>query len=498
LVHTRWITGGAAALVVAAAVVPGPLRADGAGSGATATSAQAAPRAPATQNDEALLKKAHAIHDKVIALDTHNDISPADFTAARNYTQRLDTQVNLPKMVEGGLDASFFVVYTGQGELTPAGFDNAYKQAVEKFDAVHRLTEQIAPDKIQLALTSADVRRINAAGKKVALIGVENGYPLGGDEQVALARVKEFYDRGARYMSLAHNGHSQLSDSNTGEREGWKWNGLSPLGRKVIVEMNRVGIMIDVSHPSKASMMQALELSTAPIIASHSAVRALADVSRNMDDEQLLALKKNGGVIQVVAFNSYVKTDSPERRQALDALVKEFGLPPGTQLGGRGGRGGGRGRGGAGDAAPGAGAAPGTPAAAAAAAGAAAGRGGRQGGGRANPLAQLSEEQQAALQTKLAALNEKFPPPARATVQDFVNHIDYAVKRIGIDHVGISSDFDGGGGIDGWNGADETFNVTLELVKRGYTVDQIGKLWSGNLLRVMDDVQKAAAKMSKS
>ena len=452
--HTKWIHGGVAALLVMVAIAPGTVRAARDG-GQTAPAAPAAAKTPA---EEALIKKAHAIHDKVIALDTHNDISPANFTAERNYTQRLDTQVNLPKMIEGGLDASFFIVYTGQGPLTPEGYDAAYKEAIAKFDAVHRLTEQIAPDKIQLALTAADVRRINASGKKVALIGVENGYPLGDDEAVALKRVTEFYDRGARYMSLAHNGHSQLSDSNTGEREGWKWNGLSPLGKKVIAEMNRVGIMIDVSHPSKASMMQAVALSKAPIIASNSGVRALADVSRNMDDEQLLALKKNGGVIQVVAFNSYVKTDSPERKQALDAVAKEFGLPPGTQLGGRGGR----------------------------------------GGGRANPLGQLSSEKQAELQTRLTALNEKFPPPGRATVADFVNHIDYAVKKIGLDHVGISSDFDGGGGVDGWNGADETFNVTLELVRRGYTEEQIGKLWSGNLLRVMDEVQKIAGKPAKS
>ena len=452
--HTKWIHGGVAALLVMVAIAPGTVRAARDG-GQTAPAAPAAAKTPA---EEALIKKAHAIHDKVIALDTHNDISPANFTAERNYTQRLDTQVNLPKMIEGGLDASFFIVYTGQGPLTPEGYDAAYKEAIAKFDAVHRLTEQIAPDKIQLALTAADVRRINASGKKVALIGVENGYPLGDDEAVALKRVTEFYDRGARYMSLAHNGHSQLSDSNTGEREGWKWNGLSPLGKKVIAEMNRVGIMIDVSHPSKASMMQAVALSKAPIIASHSGVRALADVSRNMDDEQLLALKKNGGVIQVVAFNSYVKTDSPERKEALDAVAREFGLPPGTQLGGRGGR----------------------------------------GGGRANPLGQLSSEKQAELQTRLTALNEKFPPPGRATVADFVNHIDYAVKKIGLDHVGISSDFDGGGGVDGWNGADETFNVTLELVRRGYTEEQIGKLWSGNLLRVMDEVQKIAGKPAKS
>ena len=214
-------------------------------------------------------------------------------------------------MFEGGLDASFFIVYVGQGPLTPEGYESAYKQAVAKFDAVHRLTEQIAPDKIQLALTAADVRRINATGKKVALIGVENGYPLGDDEKIALARVKEFYDRGARYMSLAHNGHSQLSDSNTGEREGWKWNGLSPLGKKVIAEMNRVGIMIDVSHPSKESMMQAVALSKAPIIASHSAVRVLADVSRNMDDEQLLALKKNGGVSRSSPSTRTSRRDSP-------------------------------------------------------------------------------------------------------------------------------------------------------------------------------------------
>ena len=311
----------------------------------------AAPAARGRQSaDEALIKKARAIHDKVIALDTHVDINPADFTAERNYTQRLDTQVNLPKMVEGGLDAVFLIVYVGQPSLQstpdafePSGYERAYKAAIEKFDAMHRLTETIAPDKIGLALTAADVRRIAASGRKVALIGVENGYPLGTD----ISRVKEFYDRGARYMSLAHNGHSQLSDSNTGEAEGWKWNGLSPLGKQVIAEMNRVGIMIDVSHPSKESMMQAMQISKAPIIASHSAARALCNHSRNLDDEQLLALKKNGGVMQTVAFATYVKsTDTPERAAALDALRKEFGLPAGTPLGGRGGRGG-RGRGGA-------------------------------------------------------------------------------------------------------------------------------------------------------
>ena len=430
----------------------------------------AAPRAGQAA-DDTLVKKARAIHDTVIALDTHVDIDPEVFTAERNYTQRLDTQVDLPKMTEGGLDAVFMVVYVGQPSLQttpdafePSGYDRAYTTAIEKFDAIHRLTEKIAPDKIQLALTAADVRRILASGRKVALIGVENGYPIGTD----MARVKEFYDRGARYLSLAHNGHSQLSDSNTGETEGWKWNGLSPLGRQVIAELNRVGIMIDVSHPSKASMMQAIELSRAPIIASHSSARALCNHSRNLDDEQLLALKKNGGVVQTVAFANYVKTtDTPARTAALDALRKEFGLPAATPLGGRG-RGGRGGRGGA-------------------AAGAAQGR------GRQNALAQLSPERRTELDKRVEDVNAKFPPLPRATVKDFVDHIDYIVKKIGIDHVGISSDFDGGGGIEGWDSASETFNVTLELVRRGYTEEQIGKIWSGNLLRVMDQVAKVAA-----
>ena len=399
--------------------------------------------------DAALVDKAKGIHERVITLDTHDDINPDNFTRQQNYTQRLETQVNLPKMVEGGLDASFFIVYVGQGPLTPEGYDGAYKQAVAKFDAVHHLTKEIAPGQIELALTAADVNRIAKSGKKVALIGIENAYSLGTD----ITRVKEFYDRGGRYMSLAHNGHSQLADSNTGERDGkWLHNGLSELGQQAIDEMNKWGIMVDLSHPSKAANLQAIALSKAPVIASHSAARALADHSRNMDDEQLLALKKNGGVIQAVAFASYVKVnkpDSPERAAAILALRKTVGLSaPG---GGPGGPGGGRGG-----------------------------------------LNALSPEQRAKFDAGVADIDKKTPGDPRATVADFVNHIDYLVKKIGLEHVGISSDFDGGGGVTGWNGAEETFNVTLELVRRGYTEEQIGKIWSGNLLRVMADVEKVA------
>jgi membrane dipeptidase len=398
--------------------------------------------------DAELVKRARAIHDRVITLDTHVDINPGNFTRDRNYTQDLSTQVNLPKMMAGGLDAVFLIVYVGQGELTRAGFDDAYKQAIAKFDAIHRLTKEIAPDKIELALTAEDVRRIAKTGKKVALIGIENAYPLGTE----LGRIKEFYDRGGRYMSLAHNGHSQFSDSNTGERDGkWLHNGLSELGRKAVAEMNRLGIMVDVSHPSKQSMLQTVALSKAPIIASHSAARALADHSRNMDDEQLLALKKNGGVVQTVAFNSYVKVApavSEERTAAIAGLRKEFGLP----TGGPGG-----------------------------------------GGAAAAALAKLSPDRRADYEKRLAMIDFKMPPPPRATVRDFVTHIDYLVKLIGIEHVGISSDFDGGGGIEGWDDATETFNVTLELVRRGYTEAEIEKIWSGNLLRVMSEVQRLAS-----
>jgi len=426
-----------------------------------------------------LVSRAGAIHQRVITLDTHNDIDPANFTPECNYTMRLTTQVNLPKMKEGGMDVSFMVVYVGQENppqfpdaFQPSGYDRAYKAAIAKFDAVHRLTEQIAPKDFELALTAADVVRINKSGKKVAVIGIENGYPLGTD----INRVKEFWQRGGRYMSVAHNGHSQLADSHTGEANNeWRWGGLSPLGRQVIQEMNKWGIMVDVSHPSKGAMMQAIGLSKAPVIASHSGIRRLANTSRNMDDEQLMAMKTNGGVIQVVGLSGFVKVDPPERAPAIAALRQEFGL--------------GGGRGAAPEGPPTAKCPVETPGStSSASAQPAAGRGGR---GQAG-LESLSADRRAEYDRRLSEIDRKWPEAGRATVKDFVDEIDYAVKLIGLDHVGISSDFDGGGGIDGWNSAAEAFNVTLELVRRGYTEEQIGKMWSGNLLRVWTEVEKVA------
>ena len=401
--------------------------------------------------EQDLAERARGIHDRVITLDTHVDINAANFTAERNYTEDLPTQVTLPKMEAGGLDAVFFIVYVGQGPLTSEGYAAANAAAIEKFEAIHRLTEEIAPDRIGLALTSDDVRRIAAEGRKVALIGVENAYQVGTD----LSNIADFHARGGRYMSLAHNGHSQFSDSNTGEASGeFLHGGLSDLGRRAVAEMNRLGIMIDVSHPSKPANLQAIALSRAPVIASHSSARALNDVSRNLDDEQLLAIRDNGGVVQTVAFRSYLDTEKNNAYQAaLDGLYADIAAELGFEMVDRG------------------------------------------------ALFAMTPEDRAAYEARMDEVRALAEPRLEAEVyavappvdvSDFVDHIDYLVDLIGIEHVGISSDFDGGGGVEGWADASETFNVTLELVRRGYDEREIDMLWSGNLLRVLDDVQRVA------
>ena len=419
-----------------------------------ATSVVEAPAANEQESDASLVERARAIHDRVVTIDTHADINTGNFTETVNYTMNLDTQVNLVKMAAGGLDVAWFIVYTGQSTLDEAGYAAAYANAIDKFDAIHRLAEDIAPDEIGIAYTSDDVKRLSGEGKQVAMIGIENAYPVGLD----LANIKDFHDRGGRYMSLAHNGHSQFADSNTGENaQDYIHGGLSELGREALAEMNKWGIIIDVSHPSKDAIMQMLALTRAPLIASHSSARALTNHTRNLDDEMLLAIKDNGGVVQTVAFGSYInearRVHLEQGRQALtesiaSALEIDILAPSGiAQLS---------------DAARGA-------------------------------YEASIEEVTAQVRARVGAEVNVTAPPA--TVADFVDHIDYMVGFIGEDHVGISSDFDGGGGIEGWNDASETFNVTLELVRRGYTEQQIEKMWSGNLLRVLDEVQAVAARI---
>jgi len=415
-----WLRAGLAALALLAACAP-------------------AEPAPSTSEDD-LEARARAIHASVLTIDTHDDI---DHDFATPAVDPLDAprQVNLQKMRAGGLDAAFFVVYEGQGPRTPAGYRAARDSALVKFAAIHRMAEEMYPDQIEIAYTPDDVERIHAAGKLVAAIGIENGYVIGKD----LGLLSRYYDLGARYMTLAHNGHNDIADSaQPQDRLGdaaAEHDGLSPFGEQVVADMNRLGMMVDISHISKAAALDAIRISRAPVIASHSSTRAVADHVRNLDDETLLALRDNGGVMQTVAFESYVKVQPPERAQELADLRYMHGFP-----GGRG----------------------------------------------TDSIAGMSSQDKFEYERGIDMLDLKYP---RAGLSDFVDHIDHAVGLIGIDHVGISSDFDGGGGIYGWEDASETFNVTLELVRRGYSEEEIRKLWGGNLLRVWRDVERVAAEI---
>lgn len=408
-------------------------------------------------SNQELTKLAKEIQDQVITIDTHCDFDLNNFTSQVNYSQNTDSQVNLPKMRKGGLDVAWLIVYTGQEELSAKGFKKAHKNAMDKFNAIHRLCDQYAPEEIELALNSEDVRRIHGQGKLVAMIGIENGYSIGTD----INNVKKFYDLGGRYMSLAHQGHSQLSDSNTGESDNiWLHNGLSELGKEVVSEMNKYGMMIDISHPSKEAMRQIIALSKAPIIASHSSARALSNHSRNLDDEQLEWIKENGGVVQAVAFAGYVDVEKNARFQELvNEILYNAAVEEGFKI------------------------------------------------LDYNQYKELPKKQAEEYYKKYQRIQKKIKLQIEnleqtedpVDVADFVNHIDYMVEKIGIDHVGISSDFDGGGGIYGWKDASETLNVTKELIRRGYSKEEIEKLWGGNLLRVMDSVQAVAKEIqSKS
>jgi microsomal dipeptidase-like Zn-dependent dipeptidase len=389
---------------------------------------------------------ADAIHDRCLTLDTHKDISdslspqqlPSDPATAEEFRLRYDPtvdgkqQVDFVKMRKGGYDCAFFIVYVAQRQLTDSGYARAYAEARKKFDAIHRMC-RMHRDTIGLATSADQVEWLHEQGKLIACIGIENGYPMGTD----LRRIEEFHQRGARYMSIAHNGHTQLGDSHTPADEPLH-NGLSDLGRQAIAEMNRVGIMVDVSHAAKSTMLQAVEASKAPVIASHSGARAVNDHSRNLDDEQLLAIKNSGGVVQCVALASFLKSNA-ERTQALRALRAEVGLS----------------------------------------------------GAQAEGLSDEERERRWELfRERESEVNETFPP---ADVSVFCDHIDHIVEVAGIDHVGIGSDFDGGGGIGGWQNAAESRNVTRELVERGYSEQDIQKIWSGNLLRVWRAVEQVSA-----
>jgi membrane dipeptidase len=405
----------------------------------------AAPQAPAGKDPVRVTSD--TIHARVLTIDTHVDMRGGSDYGVLTPGQKCD----LVKMQQGGMKGVFLAVYVGQRQaFDAAAYKAAYDSAMRQFDFLETLTGKTRPDMCAFAASPAEVERVAKTGKRVIMTGVENGYPVGED----LANVKAFYDRGARYISLTHSGHNQIGDSSS-DRNPPRNNGLSPFGKQVVAEMNRLGMMVDVSHSAATTVRDVLALTKAPIIASHSGCKAINDVDRNLDDDQLRALAKNGGVIQIVALGSYLKAESPERAEAVRTLREELGMAAGGR--------------------------------------------GRQGGPPAQPQ---TPEQQAEAQKRRAAymdrmkdIDAKYPS---ATMTDFVNHLDHAVKVAGIDHVGIGTDFDGGGGFIGFNDHSEAANVTEALVRRGYSEQDIAKIWGGNLLRVWSDVQNVAEREQKA
>ncbi len=394
-------------------------------------------RAGGDASSDPTVAEAHAIHEQVFTLDSHVEIPFVFGTELADPGIEGSWQVDLPKMVAGGLDGAFFVVYVGQKERTIEGYGRATTDALIKFEAIRRITARYSKQ-IGLADTAAEARRLHETGRLVALIGIENGYVIGED----IALLSRYHELGARYMTLTHNGHNAVGDSAQPDSElddaDAEHGGLSDFGRRVVGEMNRLGILVDVSHIAPATLADAIAVSAAPVIASHSNARALIDHSRNLDDEQLKAIAVTGGVIQTVAYPTYLITYPPEQSEADEAFHEEWGLMGDDDW----------------------------------------------------RALERDEPRRIAYEAAYGALMARWPEPS---VADLIDHIDHMVGIVGLNHVGISSDFGGGGGIVGWRHAGESFNITLELVRRGYSDSEIEKLWGGNLLRVLEDAERIAA-----
>jgi membrane dipeptidase len=381
-----------------------------------------------TSNAQNSEKKAAAIHKKVLTLDSHTDTPLMLYRPGFDISQKNDPRnrggkIDLPRMKEGSLDAVFFAVFVGQGERTAEGNQKAKERALDIFEKVHK-TIALHPEKAEIALHSADAAGLKKQGKHAIYLGLENGYPLGDD----INMVEEYYRLGARYITLSHTKNNDICDSSTDKEEH---GGLTDFGKKVINEMNRLGMMVDVSHISDKAFYDVIETSLAPVIASHSNAKAICDNPRNLTDDMLLALKDNGGVVQVCILSAYVtkQEPNPEKEAAREALREKY-----------------------------------------------------------NNFTGLSEEESNIAREEWSAIERKYPTPL-ATVSELVNHIDHIVQIAGIDHVGIGTDFDGGGGLQDCFDVSQIGNITLELVKRGYSKKEIEKIWSGNFLRVFREVE---------
>ncbi|NOU16379.1 MAG: membrane dipeptidase [Bacteroidales bacterium] len=376
-----------------------------------------------------LIEHAVELHKKMVTIDTHNDTPMNfirrgfDFSGEKNTAR--GSRVDLLRMEKGGLDAAFFAVFISQGECTPDKYEKVNKRALEILDAVHTQVAHF-PNRASIATDSYDIYKLKNEGKRAIYIGIENGYPIGTD----ISLLKKYYDLGARYVTLCHTRNNQICTSST-DPDTLNKNGLSEFGREVVKEMNRLGMIVDVSHISDKSFYDVLELSSAPVIASHSCSRAICNNPRNLSDEMLLKLAAKGGVVQMCILSDYVKKieKTPKRDSARMALRKKY-----------------------------------------------------------NNFQDLTAQQDSLASIEWHEIEEKYPQKL-ATVSDVVDHIDYMVKVMGIEHVGIGTDLDGGGGVDGCKDASQMMNITVELIRRGYSDEDIKKIWGENFLKVFREVQ---------
>ena len=390
------------------------------------------------KSQEEIIKEALAIHDRVLTLDTHADtplrmIQPGFDMSERHDPKETGSKVDYPRMKEGGLDAIFFAAFVAQDIRDDEGHSRAKALCLQMIDSITVSTQRNS-DIVGLALNPEDAYDLEDEGKRAIYIGIENGYPIGND----LSNVELYYNKGVRYITLVHSSNNDLADSAT-DSKGPEHGGISKFGEEVVKEMNRLGIMVDVSHGNDSVFYDAISMSKAPIIASHSNARSVTDHPRNMSDEMLKLMAKNGGVVQLTMLADYLRTAPPnkERDSAVAALHANM-----------------------------------------------------------KPCGEMNQEERTAARAAFQKLNEDFPNPP-ATVIHVADHIDHIVKVAGIDHVGIGCDFDGGGGIEGIFDASEVMNITIELYQRGYTEREIEKIWSGNLIRVFKEVQEVALKMQK-
>ena len=381
-----------------------------------------------------LEKKARRIHEKCLTVDTHCDtpmlmIKPGFSVRAENKAPH--SRVDLPRMKTGGLDAMFFAVFTGQKPRTEENYQKTYKLAHQMLDSIHSMLKHNS-DLATLALKADDLARIEKTGKRAIYIGMENGFPLAKD----VSRVEEFYKLGVRYITLCHSYHNDICDSSSDSKPA-EHNGVSEFGKQVISEMNRLGMMVDVSHASDKSFFDAVELSEAPIIASHSSVRAIAQHNRNMTDEMIKKLAAKGGVIQICLLDVYVK--NPDTTTVKFQRLKQFRAKRNSIQG------------------------------------------------------EMTDAQKEVYYKEWEEI-QSMDSPDMPTVKDLCDHIDHVKNLVGVDYVGIGSDFDGGGGLRDCADVSQFPNITMELVRRGYSEKEIRKIWGGNLLRVFSEVEKVAEK----